>query len=248
MNKITNRNNEKIIKDNFTEIKLSLNNLWVYQIRKNVYNSLVENNGHFYGKILDIGCGIMPYKSTILSNTKVTQYIGLDLEHSSYYADIKPDLLWDGKTIPLVDNSIDCVIATEVLEHCYSPELLLKEVFRVLKPGGLLFCTVPFIWHLHEVPYDEYRYTPFSLEKKLIESGYTGVIIKPLGGWDSALGQLLGLWVTYRPMGRLRKSLLLRVIKMIIKKLERSDKIPSSFDNASNSMISGLSALCKKPG
>ena len=65
--------------------------------------------------------------------------------------------------MPIKDNSYNTIIATEVLEHCFEPEILLKEIYRVLKPGGLLFFTVPFVWNFHETPYDAYHYTPFAL-------------------------------------------------------------------------------------
>lgn len=240
------RSSETFIEDNFTKVKLDLNTLWMYQVRKNLLKAITENSAHFKGILLDLGCGIMPYKSTVLKNKSVEKYIGLDLEKANYYADVKPDLVWDGKKIPLEDHSMDCIMATEVLEHTHNPDDLLKEINRVLKPGGLFFCTVPFIWHLHEVPFDEYRYTPFSLEKKLQAADFTKIEIKALGGWDASLSQLLGLWVTYRPMKRMVKSILLRVCRLAIRLLDKHDKIPQTFDNTSNSMISGLSALCYK--
>ena len=92
--------------------------------------------------------------------SRVEKYIGLDLKDNIYQ---KPDVEWDGRTIPLADNSIDCALAMEVLEHCPEPEVVLREALRVLKPGSSLFLTVPFVWPLHDVPHDEYRYTPFAL-------------------------------------------------------------------------------------
>ena len=46
--------------------------------------------------------------------------------------------------MPFEDESYDCAFGTEVLEHCPNPEIVMKEVFRVLKPGGVffLYCTV----------------------------------------------------------------------------------------------------------
>lgn len=234
------------INENFHSIKLNLNNMWMYQVRKNILNSFKENIVHFKGSVLDLGCGIMPYKNLILENKSVDKYIGIDLEQPTYYGSIKPDLTWNGKTIPFETGTVDCIIATEVLEHCYEPTVLLKEVYRVLKKDGVFFCTVPFIWHLHEVPFDEYRYTPFSLAKKIEESGFNNIKITPLGGWDSSLSQMLGLWITFRPTKRFYKSFLLRIIFLIIKNLEKTDKKPLVFDNKENSMVSGLSALCFK--
>jgi len=93
---------------------------------------------------------------------------------------------------------IEDSIATEVFEHCPDPEIVMKEIWRVLKLGGILFFTVPFLWNLHETPYDEYRYTPFALKRHLTQSGFTEIEIKAMGGWDAALAQMLGLWVRRR--------------------------------------------------
>ncbi len=101
----------------------------------------------------------------------MSRYIGLDLENNPIYEN-RPDITWKGNTIPLDDGSIDCAICTEVLEHLPDPEAVLSEIHRVLKPDGLVFISVPFLWPLHDVPYDEYRYTPFSLRRHLTASGF----------------------------------------------------------------------------
>jgi len=107
---------------------------------------------------------------------------------------------------------IEDLIATEVFEHCPDPEIVMKEIWRVLKPGGILFFTVPFLWNLHETPHDEYRYTPFALKRHLIQSGFTEIEIQAMGGWDAALAQMLGLWVRRRFRGSGKKQKLLREI------------------------------------
>ena len=69
----------------------------------------------------------------------------------------------DGKHLPFRDASVDTVLSTEVLEHVPRPELLVREMARVVKPGGKLLITVPFIQPLHELPSDYFRFTPSSL-------------------------------------------------------------------------------------
>ena len=104
----------------------------------------------------------MPYKDYLLARTDIKKYTVLYIENALVYeSQITPDVYWDGVKMPFEDSTFDSCMATEVLEHCPNTEILLKEVSRVLKPEGTLFFTVPFLWNLHEVPNDEYRYTPF---------------------------------------------------------------------------------------
>jgi SAM-dependent methyltransferase len=94
--------------------------------------------------MLDVGCGEMPYRELILTESAgVKNYQGMDLPVSPGAA-VSPDLVWDGNKIPMDDASVDCVMLTEVLEHCPEPENVLREVSRVLRPNGFLFLTVPF--------------------------------------------------------------------------------------------------------
>jgi len=153
--------------------------------------------GDFNGEVLDVGCGHMPYKRLILSKpSRATRYIGLDLSRNGF----QPDLEWDGRTIPLADASVDTALLTEVLEHCPDAGAVLKEVHRVLRPGGFLFLTVPFIWPIHDVPHDEFRYTPFSLRRILEGAGFRNSSIEATGGRHAVVAVTLGLWVRRREL------------------------------------------------
>jgi len=210
------------IKKYYTDIQLHKDYLEIYSVRKAIFESLKSNLPKFKGLVLDVGCGIMPYREFILQNKEVSKYVGLDFESSLHreYAMAQPDLFWDGNTIDLADNSVDTVLATELLEHCPDAGKVIAEMYRVLKPGGMLFLTVPFIWNLHLVPHDEYRYTSFSLKRLLCSNGFTDVNLKALGGWDASLAQMLGIWYKYRP-SRLKRRfsfLFIRAIKILLRK------------------------------
>ena len=132
-----------------------------------------------------------------------------------------------------------------MLEHCPEPEIVLKEVFRVLKPEGVFFFTVPFLWNLHEVPNDEYRYTPFSLERHLKNSGFNNIEIKATGGWHAAMAQMLGLWVRRSPMSNAKRNWLSVLLKPVIRFLIKIDKT-AQVTFTEGQMITGLYGIATK--
>ncbi len=59
------------------------------------------------------------------------------------------DLHADLRSLPVAADSLDAMLVTEVLEHCEDPFAAMREIYRVLKPGGLLMVTSPFFWPQH---------------------------------------------------------------------------------------------------
>ena len=230
----------------FINIPVDLSNLDRYYIRTSIYQSIKENLSHLRGNLLDIGCGKMPYKDFILKKSNVHKYIGLDIENAlKYDANIKSDFTWDGIKMPFEDGQFETAFGTEVLEHCPRPEIILGEVNRVLKPGGVFFFTVPFLWPLHEVPHDEYRYTPFALKRLLEETGFVNIDIKATGGWHASMAQMLGLWVRRAPIGNRKRKWLSTMLRPVIKYLIKIDQYSNkSFHEGQ--MITGLYGIAKK--
>lgn len=230
----------------FVNIKLNDKNLDIYHARNSIFKAIEDAIPNFKGNLLDVGCGKMPYKNYILENSEINNYVGLDIETALEYDKyVKPDLLWDGKKMPIKDNSYNTIIATEVLEHCFEPEILLKEIYRVLKPGGLLFFTVPFVWNFHETPYDAYRYTPFALERHLLNSGFKDIKIKATGGWHAAMAQMLGLWIKRSPMSLKKRRVFSKIGIVLIKYLLKKETT-STVSLSEGQMITGLYGIIKK--
>ena len=216
--------------NNFFDNKLTINNLDNFHIRKSIFNAVKSNLSKFQGKLLDVGCGQMPYREYILQNSNVNEYVGMDIENALIYdKNVQPDITWNGMQMPIENNSVDVVFMTEVMEHSYQPAKLLKECYRVLKKEGTIFFTVPFIWPLHETPHDEFRYTPYSLEKLLKDAGFKDVIIVAGGGWNASLAQMIGLFVRRHPMNKYLRSILsiitFPIIKFLLYKDKKDDKL-----------------------
>jgi len=75
-----------------------------------------------------------------------------------------PDRVADLETLEGIgDNSVDAMLCLEVLEHVRRPEAAAAAIRRVLRPGGLLIGSTPFLLGIHERPHDYYRYTAQGL-------------------------------------------------------------------------------------
>ncbi len=237
---------EKQIEEEFLSVRLRPANMVFYTARTMILESVKKETASFHGSVLDVGCGFMPYRGIITSNPNVENYIGMDLEGSDLYSNVEPDLKWNGEHIPLKDENVDCVMATEFLEHCSDPEKILLEMLRVMKPGGKFFATVPFIWNLHEIPHDEYRYTPYSIEKHLTRAGFKCIEINALGGWNMSLAQMIGQWAGFSPMNRFVRSAMKALLFPPYALLIKTDRKPTTFDGFENSMFTGLSITANK--
>ena len=105
-------------------------------------------------RILEIGAGRKPCKKFFpkarYTCTDVVWHDGIDQ-------------LTDVSNMPYRDNSLDLVICNNVLEHIPTPERAVDEIRRCLRPEGNLFLVVPFLFPLHDIPHDYFRFTEYSL-------------------------------------------------------------------------------------
>jgi SAM-dependent methyltransferase len=132
------------------------------------------------GDLLDLGCGSVPlYDFYREKTTSITCIDWESTEHKQIHIDIFCDLT---KPIPLPDNSFDTIICTDVLEHIPVPYELMKEISRLLRPGGKLFLAVPFYYCLHEEPHDYFRYTKHALTRFCTENKLRVLKIEEYGG------------------------------------------------------------------
>jgi len=138
------------------------------------HQQLQQVTQHIHGIVVDLGCGDKRYEA--LLNSNASQYIGLDkLAHED-------DVVADVTKLPLATGSIDTVICFSVLDDIKESSMFLDEVYRVLRPEGILLLSVNQLWRTHDPPDDYYRWTTFGLTYVLEKSHFAVVLINPIGG------------------------------------------------------------------
>ena len=86
--------------------------------------------------------------------------------------DGRVDAYGDAMLLPLKSNSVDLFISSSVIEHLPDPEKAVSELFRTIKPGGLVYAEIPFIAAFHMAPHDYQRYTISGIESLFNRHGF----------------------------------------------------------------------------
>lgn len=138
------------------------------------------------GRGIDYGCGNMPYASWLRPHAETL--IGVDVHQSS--DQVVDVVIEPGKPLPFEDRSLDFVVCTQVLEHVEDPSWHLAEMSRILKAGGRIMLTVPFVWEQHEIPHDYFRFTEFGVRHLATENGLQVQELSPGGGMIECVAQI----------------------------------------------------------
>ncbi len=126
-----------------------------------------------HGRTIDVGGGRSPDYFDYL-----TQEEGSTVEAIDGSTD---DIDFERDSLPYGDGAIDTVLLSNVLEHIYRYDHLLRECARILKSDGRLIGFVPFFVGYHPDPRDYFRYTNEALELMLGDAGLTEVSIIQVG-------------------------------------------------------------------
>jgi SAM-dependent methyltransferase len=159
---------------------------------RTIYRDMRDILQGLRGNVLDVGCGPSPYR--FLLDEKTTRYVGIDIEQANVSDSSDPEfVLYDGSNFPFLESSFDAVICTEVLEHVFTFQNLVDEVYRVMKDGGTAAITVPWSARYHLVPRDFFRYTPSTL--RTMFARFSHVEIRTRGTDISVIGaKLVVVW------------------------------------------------------
>lgn len=171
------------------------------------------NNKYMQGKCLDVGGEKKHSISGMVRSDLDCKYLNLDEKY-------EPDYLCSADNIPVSDECFDTILMFEVLEHLENPEEVLDEINRVLKKGGRLFLSIPFMYRHHKNPYDFQRWTHEKIFVELERN--RNLVIEyfvPRGAWLSVLMHDLSLGLESFQKGTFWGSGLLYYVGRIISRL-----------------------------
>lgn len=109
-----------------------------------------------FHRILVVGAGSDPYRHLF---SGAEQYVALDIAPTHGVT----DCIGKANALPILNESVDCVFASEVFEHLAAPLEFLNQAYSALSPGGVVIITVPFMFHQHADPADFWRPTKMAL-------------------------------------------------------------------------------------
>jgi SAM-dependent methyltransferase len=139
--------------------------------------------------VLDAGAGECRFKDKL---KKDVRYVAVDTSWGDQtwdYSNI--DVAATLENLPFDSNVFDSIICTQVLEHVREPQILLNELFRTLKEGGIICITAPQGWGIHQAPHDYFRFTRYALFYLLEKARFEQITITPSCGYFGYLANRL---------------------------------------------------------
>ncbi len=148
-------------------------------------------DAYIAGWTLDVGAGQLAWCVEIAR--RASRYVAADVTVTHPDLDIIFDVQ---RPWPFASASFDSLFCCSVLEHVREPWGTLDEFYRVLRPGGHVVLSVPFLYYLHGAPQDYFRFTPFGIRHLARRAGFEVLVCQPYGGLAHTLLNVPSLLVT----------------------------------------------------
>lgn len=140
--------------------------------------------------IVDVGCGQKPFYPFFQPFAK--SYIGTDITKDNPLV----DRVCPVEALDVADESADVVICLSVLEHVNDPGQAVRELRRILRPGGVVFASTHGCFPWHPYPQDHWRWTQTGLPLLFTNQGrFTSVQLFATRGTMSGIFFLLAHYV-----------------------------------------------------
>jgi SAM-dependent methyltransferase len=140
-------------------------------------------------RLLDVGCGVKPYEPFF--RDAVAEYVGVDVANPA------AELEGTVEEIPVQDESFELVLCTQTLEHAEDPARAVRELRRVVKPGGRVLASTHGVQVYHPNPDDYWRWTHAGLERLFRENAFwSAVTVTPGSGTTACIGMLVSTYIS----------------------------------------------------
>jgi len=163
-------------------------------------------------------------------------------------AQAAPDVLADVEAVPFRDGCADAVVCTEVLEHVLRPEQVVRECARLLRPGGRLILSMPFLARVHADPHDYQRFTASKLIHLLTEAGLVIDDVRKQGLYFTVLAEMLKTMLRELRPGLLRWTVAALALPLLVGLIWLEGRPAVAASPLISSYTTGFLVLAHKPG
>ena len=154
--------------------------------------------------VLNVGGGNRPLPAA---------HVPASVRRATHYLDIRQTsvstVVGDALHLPVADGAYNGLVSLAMLEHVPDSERAVAEMFRAMRPGGFIYCEVPFMQVFHAAPHDYRRFTAAGVEKLFedFEQIEIGVCVGPSSAFSwVARRYLAGLLTGFSSNRRSRQA------------------------------------------
>ncbi len=189
------------------------------------------------GRMLDVGGGAT---AEYLPLIKYDHYDSINIDPA-----IEPTWIVNaGDAFPAESEAFDTVLSMNTLEHVFEPVFVIDEMCRVLKPGGALAISTPFLFPIHGHPDDFFRPTPSWYRQVLERAGFHQVEIVPLAWGPRSTGLTCGGSIRFGAGLRKQYALLFDLLEAKLRSLVGKPPNAAYW----NRLATAFFVRAKKPG
>jgi SAM-dependent methyltransferase len=166
-------------------------------------------------RVLDVGGRIQPYRPLIAD--RLRQYVAVDMAESPLVT-----LRGNACALPFPENLFDLVFCTQVLEYVPEPSEAVREIYRVLKPGGVALLSFS-AFYPRAVDQEHWRFLPAGLRYLLCPFAQVDIVPEgsTISGFFRSCAVCVGIFARYAALRRLMGLTIVPILNLSSLSLER---------------------------